>query len=181
MKTPKSLDEIPKKEQKIKLSKDGLLTMSTKIYQFLLYKTKSKAKTTRGKDRAVYRLIVDALTRATKASIILLFFLWGCGEAGPVGPAGPQGKQGEQGETGAQGQSGTPGTVITPIQLCPPNFVPTYPNVFPEIAFKIGNKLYGVYSANGGFMVELTPGTYSSNGINASCTFTVDADGNVSW
>lgn len=80
---------------------------------------------------------------------------------------------------GIPGKDGTDGTVINSVQLCPSNFVPTYPDIFPEIAFKIENKLYAVYSANGGFLVELVPGTYSSNGINASCTFTVSADGSV--
>jgi|ERR1035437_1580126 hypothetical protein len=80
------------------------------------------------------------------------------------------------GATGAIGAAGTPGaagTVITPIQLCPSNFVPTYPSVFVESALCIGNHLYGVYSDHGGFLALLPPGNYSSNGINASCSFTI--------
>ena len=103
------------------------------------------------------------------------------GQTGAIGPQGAQGPQGEQGpvgpigSTGAQGPQGDPGqpgTQITTIQFCK-GITPTYPSTFPEIGICIDNQLYAVYSANGGFMVLVTPGTYSSNGINASCTFTV--------
>ena len=77
---------------------------------------------------------------------------------------------------GINGADGSPGTVITVVQLCPANYVATYPTIFPESALCIGNKLYGVYSANGGFLAELPSGVYSSNGINASCTFTIGND-----
>ncbi len=138
---------------------------------------------------------------------ILIFFVCGCGPAtvfhgvpGPVGPAGPQGVPGEPGTTGPQGSAGTqglpgldgtngangvdgapgtPGTVITPIQFCDASFVPTYPSIFPEYGLVIDGKMYGVYSANGGFLVYLPPGTYNSNGINASCTFTINVDNSI--
>jgi hypothetical protein len=63
------------------------------------------------------------------------------------------------------------GTVITPIQFCPNPT--TYPTTFSEIAFCINGNLWGVYSQNGGFLTEIIPGTYSSDGVNSSCTFTV--------
>lgn len=92
------------------------------------------------------------------------------------GPAGKDGKNGVDGRDGSNGQNGSNGTVVTPIQLCNPNFVPTYPSVFPEFAICLGNQLYGVYSTNGGFLAVLPPGQYNSNGINASCTFRVSAN-----
>lgn len=79
---------------------------------------------------------------------------------------------GPTGGTGGQGPTGTSGTIITIVQLCP-GFVPSYPNVFPEVAECINGKLYGVYSANGGFLSALPSGTYSSNGIGASCNLTI--------
>jgi len=97
------------------------------------------------------------------------------GAQGPTGLVGSQGIQGEQGQAGPQGPKGDPGqpgTQITTIQFCK-GITPTYPSTFPEIGICLDNQLYAVYSANGGFMVLVTPGTYSSNGINASCTFTV--------
>lgn len=93
------------------------------------------------------------------------------GAQGAVGQQGPQGSQGVQGQAGAQGASGTS---VTPVQLCDDGFVATYPSVFPESALCIGERLYGVYSANGGFLAYLPPGTYVSNGINASCKFIIE-------
>lgn len=98
---------------------------------------------------------------------------------GPVGAPGPKGSSGQDGSNGAQGNTGTTGpqgnngTSVAPIQLCPASYVPSYPNVFPEYALCLGDQLFGVYSANGGFLALLPPGTYSSNGISASCTFTI--------
>lgn len=86
-----------------------------------------------------------------------------------VGPSGPVGATGSPGINGTNGVN-APATTI--VQLCP-GFVAAYPNVFPEVALCLNHKLYGVYSANDGFMVLMPPGAYSSNGINASCTFTV--------
>lgn len=82
---------------------------------------------------------------------------------------------------GAAGTPGTPGhdgvdlTPISFVQFCQ-GVQPSYPDSFAEIGICVNHNLYGVYSANGGFMVLLPPGAYSSNGINASCGFTVTAD-----
>lgn len=86
---------------------------------------------------------------------------------------------GQVGPKGDQGTSGQDITPITMVQFCDAGYIPMYPSVFPEYGMLIGGKLYGVYSANGGFLVQLPPGTYSSNGINASCTFTVHADNTI--
>lgn len=80
---------------------------------------------------------------------------------------------------GANGHDGAAGTKITPEQFCTQGFVPTYPSSFPEYGLLIDGVVYGVYSANGGFLAALPPGQYSSNGINASCTFTINANGTV--
>lgn len=96
------------------------------------------------------------------------------GATGPSGATGPAGVGGSQGPQGPKGDQGTPGldNLITTVQFCS-GVTPFYPSTFPELGFCIDNKLYGVYSANDGFMVYLPPGTYYSNGINASCTFTI--------
>jgi hypothetical protein len=66
--------------------------------------------------------------------------------------------------------------VITPLQFCGPSFKQSYPNTFAESGFCIGGTIYGVYSANGGFLSALPPGEYSSDGINASCDFNIGAN-----
>jgi len=98
--------------------------------------------------------------------IILAVLLTACGKEGPQGMAGAN---------GTNGTNGVDASSVVPIQLCP-GFVPTYPNVFPEYALCIDHQLYGVYSANGGFMALLPPGVYSSNGIGATCNLTVKAN-----
>ncbi len=91
---------------------------------------------------------------------------------------GPQlltnGNPGVQGVEGQQGIPGTPGQVVQPVQLCPGT--PSYPSTFIEVAFCVDSQLWAVYSANGGFMTQLPPGNYSSNGIGSSCSFTVGAN-----
>lgn len=82
------------------------------------------------------------------------------------------GTNGAVGATGPAGQDGTPGTIITPIQFCSASQT-SYPSTFTESGFCLNGQIYGVYSANGGFLALLPPGQYSSNGINASCTFTI--------
>jgi len=77
-----------------------------------------------------------------------------------------------QGPQGIPGQPGAPGTTITPVQFCP-NTSPSYPSTFPESAFCIDGSLYAVYSANDGFLTLIPPGTYVSNAVGSSCTFTV--------
>ena len=107
-----------------------------------------------------------------KLIVFVLLCLVGCGKIGPTGPTGQPGPPGGVGLTGATGVQGTPGTTISIVQFCS-SCVADYPNVFPEIGFCINQVLYATYSANDGFSSEITPGTYSSNGINCSCTFTV--------
>lgn len=68
--------------------------------------------------------------------------------------------------------NGANSTPITVVQLCA-GITPSYPSTFPEVALCLNNQLYGVYSTNGGFLSLLTPGSYSSDGVNASCTLTV--------
>jgi len=82
------------------------------------------------------------------------------------------GEVGPTGNTGAVGPAGSPGTIVTPIQFCPGTS--SYPNEFNEVGFCINGNIWAVYSANGGFLTEVLPGTWSSDGINASCTFTVE-------
>ena|ERR1017187_5690980 len=97
------------------------------------------------------------------------------GKTGAVGPTGNQGIQGMTGPQGSQGTAGSPGqdaTPVTAIQLCP-NVAPVYPSTFPEWVLCIDNQLYGVYSDHGGFWALLPPGTYTSDGINASCTVVI--------
>jgi hypothetical protein len=93
----------------------------------------------------------------------------GCGQ----GATGDKGAPGESivGPQGPAGTNGADGESITVVKLCPGET--TYPSKFVEIAFCVQGKLYGTYSANGGFSTELPPGTYGSNGINASCNFAV--------
>lgn len=79
---------------------------------------------------------------------------------------------------GTNGSNGTNGTSIQQVKFCPGTT--TYPSKFIEVGFCVDNKLFAVYSANGGFLTEIPVGYYSSNGINASCSFTVQANCQVS-
>lgn len=84
------------------------------------------------------------------------------------------GLQGNVGAIGPTGTQGVPGQDITPvslIQLCPGT--PVYPTTFIEYGICVGNSLYGVYSANGGFLAYLPPGNYTSNGIGSNCDFSI--------
>jgi hypothetical protein len=118
----------------------------------------------------------------------LAMLVVGCGQSlhpqivevpvpGPSGAPGisPSPIPGPQGAAGPKGDPGVNATPTTPIQLCGACHG-AYPNVFPESGLCINNQLYGVYSANGGFLSLLPPGTYSSDGINCSCTFTIQAN-----
>lgn len=84
------------------------------------------------------------------------------GASGPVGATGP---------TGNQGPAGTDLNNISMVKFC--SETPSYPSSFPEYGLCMNNQLWGVYSDHGGFWALLPPGTYSSNGINSSCTFTI--------
>lgn len=86
------------------------------------------------------------------------------------GATGSTGDVGNTGPVGPAGQNGTPGTVIAPVKFCPES--PSY-GTFPEYGVCISNQLYAVYSANGGFLALISPGRYSSDGINSACSFTV--------
>jgi hypothetical protein len=116
---------------------------------------------------------------------ILLVLLTGCGDGtvhipqrgmpgpqGPAGPTGDRGPSGTQGPIGLTGPAGQDSTPISFVQLCG-SCVGSYPSVFPEIGLCINDELYGVYSANNGFLVKLPPGSYSSNGIGCTCTLTI--------
>jgi|SRR6185437_2169789 len=131
--------------------------------------------------------------------------LSGCGHGGGQGPSGPQGNPGSQGngcivtaeaastvvpyggslitcgDTTSLVLNGSPGgsgVTVSAVQFCA-GANTSYPSTFPEVGFCLGNELYGVYSAHDGFLTPLPPGTYTSNGINASCTFTVTSGCNV--
>jgi hypothetical protein len=69
------------------------------------------------------------------------------------------------------------GTVISPVQFCPGTT--KYPTEFNEIGFLINGNIYAVYSINNGFMSLIPPGYYTSNAINSTCNFTVNADGTI--
>lgn len=131
------------------------------------------------------------------------------GATGPQGAVGGQGARGEAGADGVNGSNGLPCTVVaytggvqivcpdgstqvvlngvdgsdatpvTTVEFCGAGYEATYPTVFPEYGLIIGGKLYGVYSANGGFLAAMPAGAYTSNGINASCNFTVNADNSI--
>lgn len=92
------------------------------------------------------------------------------GTNGMDGATGAQGIQGLQGLQGITGPAGADGTMVTLVKLCPET--PTY-GVFVEFGMCINGKLYGVYSANGGFLALLSNGNYTSAGIGSSCNLTV--------
>jgi hypothetical protein len=100
------------------------------------------------------------------------------GSNGSDGPQGVPGLNGSDGSTGPQGSPGLNGsnghdaTPVTSVQFCP-HVTPSYPSTFPELGLCIADQMYGVYSDHGGFLALLPPGQYSSNGINASCTFNI--------
>ena len=82
---------------------------------------------------------------------------------------------GSSGTNGTNGSNGTNGTVVSPIQFC--SGTGSYASAtFPEVGFCIGGNLYAVYSTNGGFLTEVLPGNWYSDGINSSCSFTVAAN-----
>lgn len=117
-------------------------------------------------------------TKGLVLGVVLAVGLVGCGKTkyivGPKGDTGPQGTQGPQGNPGADGEDGANGidaASLSIVKLCPGTT--TYPSKFVEVAFCINGKLYATYSQNGGLTTEIPPGSYGSNGINASCNFVV--------
>lgn len=103
------------------------------------------------------------------ALLLLTLVASGCGQTGSTGA---QGVTGAPGAIGPQG----PGTTVAMVKLCPNNPPASYPATFPEYGFCISGNLYATYSTNGGFSTLIVPGTYSSNGVNSSCTFVVGAN-----
>lgn len=94
------------------------------------------------------------------------------GGHGDLGNTGATGSNGNNGSNGSQGPSGQDGTVITVVQFCQ-GVAPSYPSTFPESGLCINGNLYGVYSANDGFLALLPPGAYNSNAIGSNCNFTI--------
>lgn len=89
------------------------------------------------------------------------------GTSGTNGIDGINGSNGLNGSNGANGQDAAP---VTFVQLCPG--VSTHA-VFVEVGLCLQGRLYGVYSANGGFMTYLADGAYSSNAIGSACNLTI--------
>lgn len=122
----------------------------------------------------------------TFVGAFLFYALVGCcgprgrtGAAGQsiVGPKGPEGDRGFNGTNGTDGLNGADAVPVTVVNLCPgaSNY-----GVFVETAICLNNNLYGVYSANGGFLTLLAPGSYSSNAIGSACSLTVGPNCTVS-
>lgn len=97
-----------------------------------------------------------------KTLLLLCALLMGCGDKGSY--------YASQGDPGVQGPKGADGTTITLVQLCPG--VSNY-GTFIEVAMCIDDNLYGVYSANNGFLTYLPPGNYTSNAIGSACNLTI--------
>lgn len=116
--------------------------------------------------------------------VIMALILVGCtgprgdsgsqGTPGLQGPAGNTGPAGATGPQGATGPSGADGTSIVWVQFC--QGTTTYPADFQEGGLCISGNIYGVYSANNGFLTLLPPGAYNSNAIGSSCNFTIQAN-----
>lgn len=100
------------------------------------------------------------------------------GAPGVAGEVGQQGAAGTPGLNGSDGQNGQDATPVTVVQLCPG--VTTYASVFVEVALCLNGSLYGVYSANGGFLTYLPPGAYNSNAIGSACSLVVGDNCEVS-
>lgn len=130
--------------------------------------------------RSTKETIITALMLLGFTMTLAIFSGCGTGKPGSDGSDGIPGAKGDVGQPGVDGHAGATGpagadsTIATIVQLCPG--APSYPGVFVEVALCINNELYGVYSANGGFLTKLPPGYYNSNGIGSACNLTVYAD-----
>lgn len=110
--------------------------------------------------------------------LMLMYVLTGCAPVqGPRGETGLPGATGPQGSPGIPGLPGLDATPITTVSFCGGPSV--YPSNFPEYGIVIGGNIYGVYSANGGFLALLPPGLYLSNAIGSTCTFTINVNGTI--
>lgn len=99
------------------------------------------------------------------------------GERGLQGPKGDRGSDGKDGVDGAAGSNGADATFEL-VKLCPGT--PSYPSRFIEYAIRASDgKLYGVYSANNGFLTYFPPGAYQSNAVGSSCNFTITVDNQI--
>lgn len=92
---------------------------------------------------------------------------------GVTGAVGPVGSQGPIGVPGANAQS------VSMVQFCKGSSSYSA-STFLEYGMVIGNNVYGVYSANGGFWAYLPPGYYNSNAIGSNCNFTINSNGTIS-
>lgn len=83
------------------------------------------------------------------------------------------------GAPGAQGQPGTPGTLVSVLQFC--SGTPSYPSVFPEMAFCINNNLYAILDQSNGYdyLTEIIPGEYASETTGLSCDFQIKSNCNI--
>lgn len=132
-------------------------------------------------------------------SFTFILYMTSCGQQGPGGVQGPPGSSCSvisitdpvlAPNGGAQitcsgtsvlvlnGSNGLPGSAITPVQLCPGTI--SYPSTFIEYGWCLNNKLWGVYSANDGFLTYFPPGAYQSNAIGSRCNLTVGSNCSVS-
>lgn len=121
-----------------------------------------------GRARGRAQSISRTLPLFTWGNLAVLLFAFAISACSVEGPAS---SQGVSGLIGKDGQDATPVTVV---KLCPGTT--TYPNVFIEVALCIQGSLYGVYSLNNGFLVELVPGNYTSNALGSACNLTVEAN-----
>jgi len=84
---------------------------------------------------------------------------------------------GSNGSNGLNGSNGSDASIKI-VQFC--KGTTKYPSEFNEVGFLIDGKIYGVYSINNGALVYLPPGAYSSNVLNSSCSFVINADNTIS-
>lgn len=98
---------------------------------------------------------------------------------GAVGSKGDKGDDGDRGHDGDDGHDGEDSSPITMVKLCPETT--SYSgHIFVEYGICMNHQLWGVYSANGGFLSYFPPGAYSSAGIGSSCNLTIGSNCSVS-
>ncbi len=77
----------------------------------------------------------------------------------------------------SNGLNGTNGSLISFVKFCPGTT--TYPSEFNEVGLLFNGSIYAVYSINNGFLSLIPPGYYTSNAMNSTCNFTVNANGTI--